>query len=321
MLHAILLAHTTAGKRWVMEDNRNPTARNVVHELLDHIDAMAAFWDTNQVCVYANRAYYNWFGKTPDQIVGRTMKELLGPIYPLNLPYIRAALAGQRQQFERSIPAPNGEVRDSLATYTPYIVDGKVLGFFAHVVDVTPLKKLERALEAARARAEELATHDFLTGLPNRVLLEDRLSQAIASAARRDQMIAVISIDLDNLKAVNDAYGHAVGDSLLVEVAARLGRSLRASDVVSRLGGDEFVLVAPEIQSMAQVETLAGRMLALIEQPACVDGVQLVPAVSIGVAMYPRHGTNPETLLERSDGALYAAKKRGGSQYAMAEPV
>ncbi len=107
---------------------------------------MVAYWKADQTCAFANDAYREWFGRTPDEMLGMTMAELLGPIYPLNLPYIQAALAGRRQVFERRITLPTGEVKDSIATYTPDIVDGKVMGFSAHVADVTKPKQRERAL-------------------------------------------------------------------------------------------------------------------------------------------------------------------------------
>ena len=116
----------------------------------DSIPAMIAYWNADQVCLFANDAYRAWFGKGRREIVGTSMRELLGPIYELNLPYILAALAGEPQVFERSIPRPDGNgVRESLATYTPDIVDGVVQGFFVHVADVTPMKALQRELEAA----------------------------------------------------------------------------------------------------------------------------------------------------------------------------
>ena len=148
----------------------------IVLNLVDHLDAMVAYWDINQTCVFANDAYRAWFGKSAGEVVGLTMQQLLGPLYAKNLPYIRAAYDGHRQVFEREIPTPGGDVRSSLATYTPHRVDGQVLGIFVHVADVTPLKKLERELNAAKDKAEYLATHDFLTGMPNRVLLMDRIA-------------------------------------------------------------------------------------------------------------------------------------------------
>jgi PAS domain S-box-containing protein len=110
----------------------------------DNVPAMLAYWNAQQVCLFANDAYRAWFGKSRDDVVGSTMKELLGPLYELNLPHIRRALAGELQVFERAIPQPDGRVRESLATYLPDVVDGTVRGFYVHVADVTALKELER---------------------------------------------------------------------------------------------------------------------------------------------------------------------------------
>lgn len=118
------------------------TALRVVNQ----ISAMVAYWDTDQRCVFSNDAYRQWFGKTPEQMVGMTMQELLGPLYQKNLPYIRGALAGELQVFERRILLPNGEPRDSVATYTPDVRHGVVQGFSVHVADVTRLRQREAAL-------------------------------------------------------------------------------------------------------------------------------------------------------------------------------
>lgn len=112
-------------------------------QVADHVPAMLAYWNADQICLFANAAYKDWFGKSRTDVVGTTMRELLGPLYELNLPYIRRALAGEVQMFERSIPQPNGAVRESLATYTPDIVDGVVQGFFVQVADVTAMKRLQ----------------------------------------------------------------------------------------------------------------------------------------------------------------------------------
>lgn len=123
--------------------------------LLDHLDAMVAYWDADQVCVFANDAYLAWFGKTKQEMRGITLEQLLGPIYPKNLPHIRAAYEGKVQIFEREIPSPDGRViRHSLATYTPHVVDGEVRGIFVHVADVTPLKRLEHRLRKSEERLE-----------------------------------------------------------------------------------------------------------------------------------------------------------------------
>ena len=134
--------------------------------VVNHISAMVAYWDRDEKCVFSNEAYQEWFGKDPDEMVGMSMKDLLGPLYEKNLPFIRAALCGERQVFERQIPLPNGEIRESIATYTPDIIDGIVQGFSVHVANVTTLKKREAALEQAIAeRDEALAEVRTLRGL------------------------------------------------------------------------------------------------------------------------------------------------------------
>ena len=285
-------------------------------DLVDHLDAMVAYWDINQTCQFANIAYRDWFGKTRQEIIGTTLESLLGPLYILNLPYIRAAYAGERQVFERDIPAPDGRIRHSLATYIPHIMEGKVWGIFVHVADITPLKKLEHELRRAKAEAERLATHDFLTGLPNRVLLLDRVSQAIALSKRTRRRVAVITIDIDNFKQLNDTWGHDAGDQFLIEIALRLTHSLRECDSVTRLGGDEFLLLVPEIESSTQVESMANRILESINMPFQTHNTTLSPTCSMGIAIYPQEGTTPEALIANSDRALYLAKKLGKNRYA-----
>jgi len=294
------------------------TIHAIVLELVDHLDAMVAYWDANQVCVFANGAYRDWFGMTRQELIGRTLQELLGPLYLKNLPYIRAAYEGQKQIFEREIPGPDGRVRHGLATYTPHFVGGEVRGIFVHVADVTPLKALEHELRVAKAKAEEAAVHDFLTGLPNRVLLLDRINQALALARRNHEMVALLSLDVDDFKKVNDTWGHSVGDQLLIELASRLKRSLRATETVTRMGGDEFLVLAPAMESETQVETLAGRILEILSQPFELQGATLAPTFSLGIAFYPRHGATTETLIVSSDRALYVAKRLGKNRYAFA---
>ncbi|MBX3699013.1 MAG: GGDEF domain-containing protein [Dokdonella sp.] len=290
----------------------------IVLELVDHIDAMVAYWDINQECVFANEAYREWFGKTREELLGTTLQELLGPLYEKNLPYICGAYEGHKQVFERSITSPDGIVRHSLATYVPRMVAGKVQGIFVHVADVTSLKRLEEELREARATAEHLATHDFLTGLPNRALLSDRLAQAMAVAERKGEMVAVLSLDVDDFKAVNDSFGHPAGDQLLVALASRIVSSLRPSDSASRLGGDEFVILAPDLASPAEVDSIAERILANARAPFRIGEATVVPTVSLGIAMYPVHGATPKDLLEASDSALYRSKALGKNRYSHA---
>jgi diguanylate cyclase (GGDEF)-like protein/PAS domain S-box-containing protein len=301
---------------WTSASRGNRDVCEIVMTLVDHLDAMVAYWNRDMVCEFANDAYRVWFGRTKEQMRGITLEQLLGPLYVQNLPYIRAALDGRVQVFEREIPTPSGTVRHSLATYMPHIVDGEVRGMFAHVVDVSSFKVLERQLQQARDRAEQLATHDFLTGLPNRVLLMDRINQAIGLARRKHRMVAVLSLDLDNFKQVNDTHGHGEGDRLLVEIAGRLVSGLRRSDSVTRLGGDEFVVMIPEVASAAEVEAMVTHLLQGARRPWLVEGTSMSPSFSVGIALFPRDGATAEALLASSDRALYAAKRLGKDRFA-----
>lgn len=142
------------------------TPSQIALRVVNHISAMVAYWDSQQRCVFSNDAYLEWFGKTPEQMVGMTLKELLGPLYEKNLPHILAALKGEKQVFERRIPLPQGGHRDTIATYTPDILDGRVLGFSVLVADVTLLREREAALESAlREKEEVLVQVRELTGL------------------------------------------------------------------------------------------------------------------------------------------------------------
>lgn len=292
--------------------------RHALH-VVDNIPAMVAYWDENEECVFVNGAYHEWFGKTRDELIGSRLQQLLGPLYEMNLPYIRAAYRGEMQVFERDIPTPGGAVRSSIATYTPDLAGDSVRGIIVHVADVTPLKVLERELRAAKAKAEQLATHDFLTGLPNRALLMDRIDHAIAVARRKNEAVAILSIDLDDFKRINDTYGHVEGDRVLVEIAGRLRSAVRESDTLARLGGDEFLALSVEITSHELIVRVVERLLQAVRQPIEFEGETYAPAISIGIALYPQNGMDAAELIDNSDRALYVAKKQGKNRHAFSD--
>ena len=167
----------------------------------------------------------------------------------------------------------------------------------------------------ADQRVVHMAHHDALTGLPNRMLLADRVGQAIARAHRSGGMLAVLFLDLDRFKNVNDSFGHAVGDLLLTAVASRLTASRREDDTVARLGGDEFIVSLPDIAGAAEAETVAARILADLAKPFAISGHELHADASIGIALYPRDGHSPETLMRNADTAMYHAKDSGRANY------
>ncbi|HWG70565.1 MAG TPA: EAL domain-containing protein [Steroidobacteraceae bacterium] len=168
-----------------------------------------------------------------------------------------------------------------------------------------------RGLEAANQQLRHLATHDALTGLPNRVLLDDRLQQAIAHADRDMRAFALLVCDLDRFKLINDSLGHRAGDELLQEVARRLGTVVRTADTVARFGGDEFVLIGTSIGDARDAADLATRVMAALQVPVRIADIDIHTSPSIGIAMYPDDGTSIQTLLAHADAAMYSAKQNG----------
>jgi diguanylate cyclase (GGDEF)-like protein len=175
------------------------------------------------------------------------------------------------------------------------------------------LENFDRADEKERAdeRIEYLASHDSLTGLPNREMFNGLLRHAIDMAERYERRFALLFIDLDRFKVINDSLGHDAGDSLLAEVAHRLRAALRASDVVARLGGDEFVVILEEAADVADVERVAAQLLSVLSQPLQLSGHECHTTASIGIAMYPSNGSDLQTLTRNADMAMYLAKEDG----------
>src|ERR1700733_7445853 len=166
-------------------------------------------------------------------------------------------------------------------------------------------------LEAANKQLRHLATHDALTGLPNRVLLDDRLTQAIVHSERDGHLFALLMVDLDRFKLVNDSLGHRAGDELLQETARRLTSVARAIDTIARIGGDEFVIIMNPITTREDAELVAQRVTEALKPTMRVAGVDIHTSPSIGIAFYPADGTTIESLIAHADAAMYSAKERG----------
>jgi len=199
----------------------------------------------------------------------------------------------------------DGSVYPQRLSITRMATDG---GYVATFADITRRKEAE-------AQMQFRADHDALTGLPNRGLLHDRLDEAVALAARHGRRFAVLLVDLDFFKEVNDRLGHAAGDALLVEAGRRMACCVRASDTVARLGGDEFAVILQEAGSAAEVEDVARRLCAMLERPFDLADGSAQVAGSVGIALYPDDGMDSATLLRHADGALYQAKRAGRGRY------
>jgi diguanylate cyclase len=171
------------------------------------------------------------------------------------------------------------------------------------------LARTVRRLTRDISQIRHFATHDSLTGLPNRALLSDRLAQALAHATRYRERVMLLVVDLDGFKLVNDMYGHGVGDEVLRQVAARLRACVRACDTVCRYGGDEFVVMLPQIDAFEDAEVVSDKIRACLATPYALGNEHILATASIGVAVY-RDGQTSDELIERADAAMYVEKVR-----------
>jgi len=404
-------------------------AKSFINKIANALPGLVGYWDRDLRCQFANDVYLHWFGKSPQEMIGMSLRALLGEaVFALNEPYVRGALAGTRQEFQRSLVKPDGSVGHTLAQYIPDMRDGTVHGFFVSVSDITQLKNAEIELEMAASvfantldgimiadvngvivsvnpaftqitgyeaaqavgqqlnllsstrndtglaaamaqhlvqhqqwegeswarrqdgsvfrqwqrvttthgpnaqryvfvfndvterwhheeRTRKLALYDALTDLPNRTLLLERLGQLIASTAREERKIAVLFLDLDGFKAVNDTQGHEVGDEVLRVVARRLERLVRKTDSVARLGGDEFVILLDNPANLEEVQRIAGLVVTSVNEPILSGSAKAEIGASIGIALHPVDGRTPTQLLKAADVAMYEAKAAGKNTF------
>jgi len=403
-----------------------------IRSVADALPSMISRWDRHMQCQFANKPFLEWFGRTPQDMVGLSLSSVLGAsLFEKNLTHIQGVLAGEHQEFERAITRPDGSVGYVLTNYIPDVDEtGQVQGFFVLATNITALREADAAIRLSasvfdattegimvtdpaativsvnsaftaltgytskevvgqNARilksgrhdvaffddmfkqlqttklwrgevwskrkdgsiflerlsissicneagevslyvgviaditenwdkeqlVQHMAMHDGLTGLANRSLLMERLSQLIAKTDREPRNITLMFLDLDGFKSVNDTYGHEVGDLVLKTVSARLLGVLRNSDTVEGLGGDEFVILLDNPESCEKVAMVASRVIEEVNGPMNVDGTTVHVGTSIGIAIFQNDGMSATDLLKRADDAMYVAKKSGKNSF------
>lgn len=220
-------------------------------------------------------------------------------------------LAAQQAHFLALSITPALRARYMLYLSSLAFVDVMLYVALAMGLVIWLLEEERQATMDAAARIEQIAYHDSLTGLPNRQLFLTQLGTALHHARRNDGMAAVLFLDLDRFKVVNDSLGHAAGDALLRAVAERIRNTVRGEDSITRLGGDEFAVCTSEVRSAEDATQLAERILAAVKRPIVVDGQELFVTTSLGIALYPTDASDPESLLKAADAAMYRAKAQG----------
>lgn len=276
--------------------------------LVDSIPIPVLVRDANYRAVACNSAYESLTGKARAQVIGHQADFVRAARARLRAPRegTDALSCGRYESREIQILGADGRQHSVAFVERPFPGTGDL-----HVVtllDITACKETEAELSYR-------ALHDSLTDLPNRALFSERLETVLADARRRGESFAVVFLDLDRFKAVNDTIGHAGGDELLRQVAARLRASVRGNDTVARLGGDEFTMILTSCGTAATVSRTAERILADLGRPFELNGQSFSVGASVGIALYPAHGTDAADLLQRADTALYRAKHEGRGVY------
>jgi diguanylate cyclase (GGDEF)-like protein/PAS domain S-box-containing protein len=281
---------------------------------LAYMNQGLCLFDANQRLVVANKRYADLYGLTAEQTKpGTTLRRILE---------YRVAAGASHEDAEGYIENRLREVLGGASYNINQLRDGRTVavlhqpieggGWVATHEDITERRKAE-------AQIAHMAHHDALTGLPNRVLFRERVEQAL-TRVRRGGNAAILCLDLDQFKNVNDTLGHPIGDALLREVAERLGQCVRDTDTAARLGGDEFAIVQVPVRQPTEVTALGKRVIEAISAPYVIDGDQVVIGASIGMSMAPSDGEHPDQLLKGADLALYRAKADGRGTCRFFEP-
>ncbi|MEC5215090.1 diguanylate cyclase (GGDEF)-like protein/PAS domain S-box-containing protein [Actimicrobium sp. GrIS 1.19] len=277
--------------------------------ITDHLPVLISYIDQQHVFRFANANFKAWLGLEPDLVLGQHCRAILGEaLYEQRRPNIERALRGEQITFDIASTVLGVE-RHMHTIYVPAVnSNGVIGGIYTLTSDVSELK-------AAEQRMAVLARHDTLTGLPNRYQLDEKLFEAVRRCQRSGLSMAVMFLDIDHFKQINDTRGHASGDAVLQEFGRRLQKSVRVTDTVARLAGDEFIVVLEGLHTAQEAEAVAGKMLHSVAAPVEVGDTPLHITTSIGIAYTDGSYLNPADLMAHADAALYEAKAQGRNRY------
>jgi diguanylate cyclase (GGDEF)-like protein/PAS domain S-box-containing protein len=315
-------------------------SKEFLNQIIDTIPDPIFVKDRDRRWIVLNRAFCEFIGYPLEALIDRRAEDVLPPALAAAIATqdLRTFATGEIQESESCLPNPhggsgsgNGGQGDRIFLTKRSLHRDRAGNLFLVGVlrDITDQRHMEEELKRTaaelRSHNEQLrisedflryqATHDLLTGLPNRQLLQERLTQALTWADDNHLYGAVMFLDLDGFKAVNDTYGHHAGDLLLKEVAQRLSADLRSSDTVARLGGDEFAILLPAIPRHQVADRVARKVVDAVSRPYQIEGQTMAVTTSIGIAFFPDDGTDPKQLLERADMAMFQAKRQGRNRF------
>ena len=287
-------------------------SEHMLRAVTDNLPVLITYVDREQNLRFLNDTFHRWMGTDTGRTVGRSLRDTIGDeLYEQCRPAVERALGGERVEFEVTSNAL-GVRRELHTVYVPDVSDdGQVAGIFTLATDVTEFKRVQ-------AELRHLTRVDALTGLPNRRAFEQRLDEALSRARRDGRPMALLFLDIDKFKGINDSLGHAAGDGVLCAVGARLQSMIRTTDLAARLAGDEFVVILEGLWHPDEATAVAAKIVEEIRRPMPVDGLTLQVTTSLGVAC--SDGTHPDgpRLLADADRALYDAKANGRDGFALA---
>jgi len=301
----------------ITERKRTEETLRLSAQVFEHSTEAMFVSDENNVILMVNRAFTTITGHTAAEVVGSRPRILSSSEQPQGFyeRMWRSVLEQGQWQGELINRRKNGEIYPAwLNISVMRDATGRIYRHIALFSDITDRKITEE-------RIRFMAQHDVLTGLPNRGLLRDRVEQALRRSLRTNRVSALMMLDLDHFKEVNDSFGHQVGDALLIEVARRLTACVRESDTVSRLGGDEFVVLFAETTTAADAKRVARKILIELARPFLLKRHQVRIGASVGISIFPGDGSDFDSLLRAADEAMYRVKEAGRNNFAFARPL
>ncbi|HML77799.1 putative bifunctional diguanylate cyclase/phosphodiesterase [Geobacter sulfurreducens] len=279
--------------------------------LIDSIPHPIFYKDADRRYIGCNAALESFIGRTREEIIGKTVFDIgaEGRARICDAVDRKLLATGGVESYDSTMVHTDGSIRDIIFSKTVFgNTDGSIGGIVGTILDITERKRAEEAIQ-------QLAYFDALTGLPNRTLLRDRISQLLSQARREGGGFGVLHLDVDRFKGVNDSLGHACGDVLLSTVAGRIASSVRESDTVARLGSDEFVVILPGVGHEEDVVAVVRKIVEELNRPIVIQGNDIFCTASIGIAIYPTDGSSADALLKNADMAMHKAKEFGGDGY------
>lgn len=289
------------------------------HSLFDNSLDGIAYYSLDGHCVSANRAYCDMLGYEESELQGLHYDQITPKKWhenQRNLMQQQLFSRGFTDLYEKEYIRKDGTVLPvSVRAALHYNAAGKPIGTWGIVRDISEYKRTLKQLQENEARMEYLAYHDVLTQLPNRLLFQDRVSKALERVRRHNRKLAVLLLDLDRFKNINDSLGHTVGDQFLMAISTRLGNAIRDCDTAARIGGDEFVVVLEDFGEISNVSNVAAKLLKVLAEPIRVEHRDLYTTASIGIAIFPGDGDTVEALIKAADAAMYRAKEKGKNNF------